>query len=175
MEKFLYVCVKSKDGVDVPERVFRSKESAMRWMRSEFIHMKDDTGLGNKDFEWDDDNSTSIGLDGRLATFWKKEVFSTSSREIALKVWRVPFDAGSLREVFVCQTETEECTYVSGIVADLESAREWMRKMFVEHRDENGTDNEDYEWNNDPDRGAWDCIYTLDRASWLVMRLEIAD
>jgi hypothetical protein len=104
MKKFLYVCVKTKDGVDVTEMTFRSKESAMRWMRCEFLRMKDDTGLGNKDFEWYDGNNTLIGLDGSLATFWKKEVYCISSRDIALKVWRVPFDAGSLPEVFVCQT-----------------------------------------------------------------------
>lgn len=176
MGNFLYVCVKSEDGIDYPQKAFRSKESAMGWMRHEFLRMKEDTGLGNEDFEWGDGDNTLPDIDGRLVTWRKREVYCISSHEIALKVWEVPFDAGSLDEVFLCQTETEEWTYVSGVTSDLESAREWQRRMFLEDKHYHpDRANEYYAWDNDEPRGIWDCLYTLDRDSWTVSRIHVSD
>jgi hypothetical protein len=49
--------------------------------------------------------------------------------------------------------------------------------MFLEDKSSTtpSRENEDYSWDVDETKGVWDCVYTLDRDSWTVFRVAIAD
>lgn len=167
MNDYIYIGQIEEDGDFASVKAFFTEESAREWMRNKFLEMSTEEGIPKDEWEWDEGETVLSDV-----ADYKWACFSRNTPD-GIGVWRIKASAGDAHEVYVCQTTDSEGAEIDGLYFSEDAAREWMRRKFVEYRDEIGADNLRFIWNHT--EGWWYCGDEIEHMDWEVFRLPLPE